>query len=309
MLTLEVLKANQALTGLTDDQLNAIVTMSKNDEEVVIGKRIGELHGSYDNDILSVTSVKKNDGEKSYDYLKRVLNNYKSKAAESDGLKTKLRESEQRVTDLQKQVDGGNSEISRQLKDEKDLTASLKQQLEAKTSELDKAKKEFDERLLGVRVDNAFEAIFSGLTFKQDITEPVKAAMKIAAKSEVMSKGAISFDETRNELVIRNDKGEILRNQANNMNPYTLEELVKETAIKDILMKNKSGIGSTPPSGVPGADGQDLLDFTGIKTQSEADEAISKHLEAKGFQRDTDEFWSQYGQLREANNVAALPLR
>lgn len=309
MLTLEVLRANQALTGLTDDQLNAIVTMSKNDEEVVIGKRIGELHGSYDNDILSVTSVKKNDGEKSYDYLKRVLNDYKSKANERENLKTQLAEAKQKATDLQKLVDGGNGELSKQLKDEKDLVASLKQQLTAKDTELAEAKKDYDTKLLGFRVDMAFDSVFSGLNFKQDITEPVKKAMMQAAKSEVLAKGSLSFDEARNGLVLRNANGEIVRNSANNMEPYTLAELVGETSIKDILMKNKSGNGTTPPAGGSGAGGQDLLDFTGIKTQSEADEAISKHLEAKGFQRDTDEFWSQYGQLRESNNVAALPLR
>ena len=90
MLTVDTLKANQVLAGLSAEQLAAIADMSKNDEEVVIGKRIGELHGSYDNDILTVTAIKKNEGEKSYDYLKRVLNSYKSKVAERDSLKTQL---------------------------------------------------------------------------------------------------------------------------------------------------------------------------------------------------------------------------
>lgn len=307
MLTVDTLKANQLLAGLSAEQLSAIAAMSKNDEEVVIGKRIGELHGSYDNDILSVTSVAKNEGEKSYDYLKRVLNDYKSKASERESLRTKLRESEQKVTDLQKQVDGGNAEISRQLKDEKDLTASLKQQLESKSAELDKAKKEFDEKLLGVRVDNAFEAIFNGLTFRQDVTEPVKAAMKIAAQSEVMSKGTISFDEARNELVIRNDKGEILRNQANNMNPYTLEELVKETAIKDVLQQQKAGGGTKPPTG--GANVDNMLDLSSAANQSEADELISKHLSSKGFTTESQEYWDKFNEIRQENNVASLPMQ
>ena len=39
-LTTELLNANAALSGLTDEQKNAIVEMSKNDETAVIGDRI-----------------------------------------------------------------------------------------------------------------------------------------------------------------------------------------------------------------------------------------------------------------------------
>ena len=69
MLTVEMLRQNTSLAGLTDAQLTAIATMSQNDENTVIGTRIGALHGQYDADILSITGIKKNDGEKvSYTY-------------------------------------------------------------------------------------------------------------------------------------------------------------------------------------------------------------------------------------------------
>lgn len=308
MLTVEVLKANEALKGLSAEQMEAIATMSKNDEEVVIGKRIGELHGSYDNDILSVTSVTKKDGEKSYDYLKRVLTDYKTKAAEREQLRTKLQESEQKVELLQKQVDGGSAEISKQLKDEKDLTAQLKQQLKDKETALTDAQKEYEAKLLGFRVDSAFEAVFGTLNFRQDVTDSVKAAMKAAAKSEVLAKGNFSWDETRGELVLRDSKGEIVRNQANNMNPYTVAELVGETSIKDVLAKAKTGNGTTPPSG--GGGGQvTAIDLTGAKTQTEADEAISAYLAAKGVTMDSPTYWDEFTKVRDDNNVSALPMR
>lgn len=308
MLTVEVLKANEALKGLSAEQMEAIAAMSKNDEEVVIGKRIGELHGSYDNDILSVTSVAKKDGEKSYDYLKRVLTDYKTKAAEREQLRTKLQESEQKVESLQKQVDGGSAEISKQLKDEKDLTAQLKQQLKDKETALTDAQKEYEAKLLGFRVDSAFEAVFGTLNFRQDVTDSVKAAMKAAAKSEVLAKGSFSWDETRGELVLRDSKGEIVRNQANNMNPYTVAELVGETSIKDVLAKAKTGNGTTPPSG--GGGGQvTAIDLTSAKTQTEADEAISAYLAAKGVTMDSPTYWDEFTKVRDDNNVSALPMR
>jgi hypothetical protein len=41
-LTIDVLRANAALAGLTDEQLTAITTLSVNDENSVIAKKTGE---------------------------------------------------------------------------------------------------------------------------------------------------------------------------------------------------------------------------------------------------------------------------
>ena len=90
MLTIEMLRQSSALTGLTDDQLNAIAEMSRNDENTVIGTKIGALHGQYDADILGITGIKKKDGEKSYDYAKRVLGEYKTKAESAKTIQTQL---------------------------------------------------------------------------------------------------------------------------------------------------------------------------------------------------------------------------
>lgn len=310
MITADMIRANSVLSGLSAEQITAITTLSKNDEEVTIGKRIGELHGSYDNDILSVTSIAKKDGEKSYDYLKRVLNDYKSKVADRDNLKTQLDEQTKKVESLQKQVEGGSAEISKQLKDEQDLTAKLRGQLKDKDTELANSKKDYEAKLLEFRVNTAFDSVFNGLTFRQDVTEPVKAAMKMAAKNEVLAKGTLSYDETLGALVLRDSKGEMVRNTANNMNPYTLAELVADTSIKDVLQKPKTGGGTTPPSGGGGgAQVDNLLDLSAAKTQVEADELISKHLATKGFALESSEYFEQYNTLREANNVSALPMR
>ena len=45
MLTIEMLRQSSALAGLTDAQFTAIAEMSKNDENTVIGTKIGALHG------------------------------------------------------------------------------------------------------------------------------------------------------------------------------------------------------------------------------------------------------------------------
>ena len=42
MLTREILVANAALSGLTDEQITEITTLSQNDENSVIAKKTGE---------------------------------------------------------------------------------------------------------------------------------------------------------------------------------------------------------------------------------------------------------------------------
>ena len=59
MLTSDIIKANTALAGLTEEQINAITTLSENDENSVIAKKTGEIYGALDADILAVTGVEK----------------------------------------------------------------------------------------------------------------------------------------------------------------------------------------------------------------------------------------------------------
>ena len=54
MLTREILVANAALAGLTDEQIAAITTLSANDENSVIAKKTGEIYGGLDADIFVV---------------------------------------------------------------------------------------------------------------------------------------------------------------------------------------------------------------------------------------------------------------
>lgn len=51
MLTEQILKANETLSGLTTEQLSAIVTLSERDENNTIAKRIGEIYSGLDADI------------------------------------------------------------------------------------------------------------------------------------------------------------------------------------------------------------------------------------------------------------------
>lgn len=315
MLTIEMLRQSSALTGLTDDQLNAIAEMSRNDENTVIGTKIGALHGQYDADILGITGIKKKDGEKSYDYAKRVLGEYKTKAESTKTIQTQLTAAQAQVAELQSKLEkgAGDETLKQQLKDAKAQVTQLQTQLQTKETEFNTKKAEFDKTIKDIHVDYAFQAATAGLKFKSGITEPIQKTLLNAAKAEVLAKGTPDFIEDGQggkKLVIRGADGNILNNPKNNLNPYTMQELVMETSLKDVIDTGRQQTGGGTGgfgSGSGGTGG--TLDLSGIKSQVEADKAIEAHLLANGLTRDSQEFADQSMQLRTENNVASLPIR
>lgn len=315
MLTIEMLRQSSALTGLTDDQLNAIAEMSRNDENTVIGTKIGALHGQYDADILGITGIKKKDGEKSYDYAKRVLGEYKTKAESVKTIQTQLTAAQAQVAELQSKLEkgAGDETLKQQLKDAKAQVTQLQTQLQTKETEFNTKKAEFDKTIKDTHVDYAFQAATASLKFKSGITEPIQKTLLNAAKAEVLAKGTPDFIEDGQggkKLVIRGADGNILNNPKNNLNPYTMQELVMETSLKDVIDTGRQQTGGGTGgfgSGSGGTGG--TLDLSGIKSQVEADKAIEAHLLANGLTRDSQEFADQSMQLRTENDVASLPIR
>lgn len=314
MLTVEMLQQNTQLSGLTVEQFNAIAEMSRNDENTVIGTKIGALHGQYDSDILSITGVTKNSGEKSYDYLKRTLNANKADLETLATTKQELATTRAKVTNLEKKIaEGAQDEtLKQQLKDAKQQVTQLQNQLTTKQQEFDTEKQKLQNQLQSTHVDYAFAAATSGLKFKTGITEGVQKTLLNAAKAEVLQRGTPEFQQNSDgtqKLVLRGADGNIMNNPKNNLNPYTFEELIMETSIKDVVDtgKKQSGGGTGPLGG--GGGGTSVLDLSGMRTQLEADKAIENYLLSNGITRDSAEFAEQSMQFRNENNVANLPIR
>jgi hypothetical protein len=317
MLTIDMLRQNSALAGLTDVQVNAIAEMSRNDENTVIGTKIGALHGQYDTDIFSITGIKKNDGEKSYDYAKRVLNEYKTKASSTQDLQQKLDAANKKVTDLEKKIESGEGDaaLRQQLKDTKAQVSQLQSQLQTKETEFNTQKKELEDNIKNVHVDYAFQAAVSGLKFKSGITDNVQNVLLKSAKAEVLTKGTPDFiddGQGGKKLVLRGQDGNILNNPKNNLNPYTLQELILETSLKDVIDTGRQQIGGgTGGQGGQGGQGGSgvTLDLSSVKSQVEADKAIETYLLHTGLTRDSQEFADKSLEIRNDNNISQLPIK
>ena len=310
MLTQEMLRANEALAGLTDDQVKAITQMSQNDENSVIGARIGTLHGQYDTDILQISGIAKKDGEKSYDYMKRVMTKFKEDAVSIGSLNTEITQLKANKADLEKKLaDGaGDATLKQKLADTETRLTQLQSQYTADKAKYADEKKAYELKIKDIYVNTAFDNAISGFTFKDGIDDSVKQVLLADAKRQVLAKGTPDFVEVNGEktLVFRDANGVILNNPATNLAPYTAAELLRSvSSLSAILGDGKKGTGTK--GGIPPTNTTSILGTA--KTQVEADEAIAKHLMEKGLTRYSKEFAAESAKLRTELQVDKLPLR
>lgn len=314
MLTVETLNQNPALVGLTDTQKQAIAEMSQNDENTVIGTRIGQLHGQYDQDIFGITGIAKNQGEKSYEYAKRVLADYKVKVDSQKTTQDELIAANAKITDLQTRLEKGanDTELAKQLKDAKAQVTQLQSLALTKENEFKAEKAKLEGEVKDIHINYAFQAATQRLKFKDGITENVQKILLDAAKAEVLAKGTPDFIDDSNgnkKFVLRGVDGTTVNNPKNNLNPYTLSELLMETSLKDSLQEARQQTGGGTKSPTKSSLGGNTFDMSGVKTQVEADKMITAHLLANGLTRDSEEFADKLTALRDENNISNLPIR
>ena len=311
MLTVEMLRGNAALTGLTDEQLNSIAVMSQNDENTVIGNRIGALHGQYDTDILSISGITKNEGEKSYDYMKRVMTGYKSAAASADTLKTEITGLKAEKEKLQKQLESGSADatLKQALKDTEARLSQAQAKYETSKTELENTKKSYEAKIKDIQVDYAFDKAIAGMTFKADVDDSVKAVLLKDAKQQVLAKGTPDFVEINGvrTLVFRDANGLTLNNPTN-LAPLTISEMLSNVeSLKSILGTGTAGAGTRTVPPTPTTD--PVLQMSQARSQVKADNIIEKYLMDKGYTRYSKEFITESTKLRAQYNVDKLPIR
>lgn len=309
-LTAVLLRANAALAGLSDEQIQAIEELSRNDENTVIGTRIGELHGQYDNDVLSVTGIAKMQGEKSYDYVKRVLGDFKQKASSADQLN-------QTITILKSEIEGykktieegkGNEEVTKQLRDAQKQLADTQALLETKNTEWENKYTQLNTQYQTSLIDAEFGKAMQGLKIKSIYPESVQKTLIDSAKRTVLATAKPDWVEENGErkLVFRDASGNIMTNPENKLNPFTPGELLKKE-LKDVLDNGRQQQGAGTRN--PGGNGGSTFDLQGASTQVQADEMISKHLMSQGYTRGSKEFADEAKKLRTENGVDKLPIQ
>lgn len=327
MLTEELLKSNTNLSGLTAEQIAAIVQLSKNDEDTVIGKKVKEIHDQYDDDIKAITGEDKPGGVKSYDHLKTVLTSLKKKAdgaGDTKALQSQIDTLKSEKADLEKKIkDGATDEVL------KGQLQSVHQKLKDKESELDtfKAQAEAEknsltDQLTAEKQKNTRTAILNDihqhvinnkLKYKSTIPETI-------LKETVMNRQSSMIDGLKTDwiddgnggqrLVFRDDKGEIMRNKENGLEPFTPGELFFSKNADLFEESKKQGGAGSGAGGGAGAGVPSSLDIAGAKTQVAADGMIRKHIvETEKIARTDPKFAERHQELRTELKVADLPIK
>ena len=314
-LTNELLSANTELSGLTDAQKAAIVELSKNDEAQVIGQRVGEIYGGLDNDILTASGIAKNGTEKTYDYAKRVIGEIKGQAAQVTNLQSQITELTNEKTRLQGIIDNGGAdeETKRQLTQTKADLENVRNQYNELKTNYDNEKAEHEKTLFNVKLDGEFRTATNGLKFKADLPESARGVLLEQAIAKVKGMNPEYIDNGAGGKVLGfMENGAVMRNPNNALRPYTAAELIaRELTNMGVLDtgRQQQGAGSQQQQG--GGGGGATLDFSGAKTQSEAQDIISNHLMQQGKIKGTKAFQEAMSQIWKDNAdvLKSLPIQ
>lgn len=311
MLTTEVLKANESLSALTDEQVSAIVTLSQNDENAVIGARFGEVYRTFDENIAKGSGIQRNGDEKTYNYLDRVLGELKTTNENAEKTIAELSKENKR---LEKAIADGTADAETKkalVQAQKDLVAVTNQYNELK-ADYDKLGSQHKKELFGMKVDAEISAARQGVKFKAGLPpNATDALLKNAIESiKGMNPEFIDDGKGGKVLAFKDANGAVLRNPENQLNPFTVSELLKrELKQMGILDEgvHQTGGGTEPLTKTTA--NATSVDLSGAKTRVEASEIISQQLMARGLTKDSKAYHDEFQKAWSENNVASLPMR
>ena len=309
MITADILKANEHLAKLTDEQISSIVTLSTNDVNAEIGKKIGELYRQLDTTIDTSTGIARNGDEKTYNYLERAIKELKGGMPNADEMKGKIKTLTEEKTRLEALISEGSkdtetakllNQAKAELKSTKDLYIGLQTKFEeqAKTHKTE---------LFGLRVENELTNVLNGLKFKAEIPANVTKTFVNAAISKVKGLNPDYIDDVNGgkRLVFRDSNGVAISNPTN-LAPYTAAELLGNE-LKDIIaIKGAKGTGTQVDGG---GSNNDTVTIGNARTQQEAMTIISKSLCAQGLTAGSKEYQTKLDAAWAENKVKSLPVK
>ena len=309
MITADILKANEQLAKLTDEQIASIVTLSTNDVNAEIGKKIGELYRQLDTTIDTSTGIARKGDEKTYNYLERAIKELKGSMPNVDEMKGKIKTLTDEKIRLEALIAEGSkdtetAQLLNQAKAELKSTKDLYLGLQTKFDEQAKIHKS---ELFGLRVENELNNALNGLKFKSEIPANVTKTFVNAAISKVKGLNPDYVDDVNGgkRLVFRDSNGVAISNPTN-LAPYTAAELLGNE-LKDIIaIKGAKGTGTQVDGG--GSDNETVT-IGNARTQQEAMTIISKSLCAQGLTAGSKEFQTKLDAAWAENKVKSLPVK
>lgn len=282
---IQELTAAGFLVRTIDDEAKFLKNFKESEVEKEIGNRIGQVHQRYDDDLFELTGKKKESGQKTYDFNKQVIRELKQQSE-------KVSEYETKVKDLEKKLkDGyGDDQLKEQLlQAQKELNAVRETYKKDKDSWAGE-KSEHENKIKTFQKETILNATISALSLKDDALIP-KAAKEALIREKKAQLLAMS-DLQDGKLIFKSDKGEILRNKDNALEPMTASDLLT-SELKDIIEVKPAGRGTGGQGGTPSGQGKLTVQIPAtIKTQHQ----LSQFLMEAGLARGTKEYQEAFNQ-------------
>ena len=304
MLNTEIIKSQEGLNDLTEDQLKTIATLANNTIKSEVATEKGKVLGRFDADIESLTGITKT-GQPTHVFLKEAFASKLAESGQNPELQNTIDSLQTKISELQNAGDSSGA-----LKAELDKQAALVEQLRA--DQVNAAKEwetklaEKDQKYNGTLVDNAFNEALAGLKFKDEALIPasVRNAFISQVKGELLNKYKTTFNESGGIEFLDAD-GKTVRNAENAQYPFTAKELFAKS-LESILDTGKQAKGG----GAVGGESKKVnINISEASTQVQADEIIVGQLLADGMVKGTPEFSNKHAEIRTANNIKSLPIQ
>ena len=315
MITLEMIQQQEALNGLTDAQREAIVTLSRNDEDTVIGNKFREVYNRLDATIEKETGVKRNGDEKTYDYLARAARDLATKANSVEGLNIKIHDLTTERDRLKKTIEDGNGDekLKKDLQQaQRDLEAVRTQYNTLKT-DYDKQKQDHAAELINFRIDNEIAGAKGAIKFKAELPETATSVLMEQAINKIKALKHEFIDDGKGgkRLVFKDANDAIMRNAEKQLEPFTVDDLLaKELKTMGVIDEGRrqEGIETKTPKVTQTEQGI-VIDLTGVRTQTEAQELIAQTLMKQGIANGSKAFQEAMNKAWKDNNIQTLPIK
>jgi len=318
MLTKDLIKSNTVLAELSEDQLNAIVTLSKNDEDAVFGKFSADHWRRLDEDLQEITGIQKEYGVKSHEHLKKVVTQLKKKAdtSNTEALHKQIDDLTTTNAQLNKTIKEGAtdsalktkvSDLEKQLADKDGIISKLRTDIKTVGTDYQKQLEVEAAKNVSLKFENEYSQALVGVSFKKGIPQSAIDATLREAKRIAMEKGKPEFVKDANgveKIQYRDANGHIITNPENLQKPITPKEVFLSGIAE--LIDTGSPQPGTGLKDKPGS--KSTLDLSGVQTRVEADNAIREYLVGIGESPSKQTYVDKYQEIYTENNVQELPM-
>jgi hypothetical protein len=310
----EQMLREQTDLGLTDAQITAIAALSQKDEDIVFPKKYGEMLGNIDTMIAAKSSIIRNEGEKTTEYMGRVLGQLKSAADEGATFKTTNESLTAEIAKLKDDIakGTGNEQLKADLEKLRGDLASAKRVNGELQESLTKKEAEYKGKLEGFKMDSEIATAMSGVTLKKELPESAKQALVDTAMQRVKGMKHV-YDETAGAFIFQNEDGTPMKDTKLN-NLTVADMLTAELEKMQVLDTGRRQGGAGGNGNLPGGNGSGggaSVDIGMARTQSEATDIIEKQLMSQGHAK-TDPDWGALFNKAYDDNISViekLPLR